>query len=97
MSRYRDDDPPDEPEPPECCGEPMEFTSGSPAGCVVTCQVCLRSEEIVYTDYPEPATDPVEELPADFYKGPPMCPHGSPWEACDTCDYLGDLAYDAAK
>lgn len=25
----------------------------------------------------------------------PNCPHGNPWGGCGTCDYLGDIAYDA--
>ena len=37
---YRDDDPPDYPEPPECCGEDMECD-----GRVVRCATCLRCEE----------------------------------------------------
>jgi DNA-directed RNA polymerase subunit RPC12/RpoP len=27
----------------------------------------------------------------------PLCPHGQEWGECATCDYLGDLAYDAAR
>lgn len=97
MSRYRDDDPPDYPEPPECCGEPMEFCSGSESGEVLMCHTCLRKEEIVHEDYPEMMTDPVEELPDDLFEGPEKCPHGNDWGNCDTCDYLGDIAYDAAR
>lgn len=92
MSRHRDDDPPDYPEPPECCGEIMDVD-----GQHLTCATCKRREEIVYDDYPEPPDDPVEELPDDFYAGPEKCPHGNSWGDCATCDYLGDIAYDAVR
>jgi hypothetical protein len=92
MTAYRNDDPPDYPEPPECCGEEMDVD-----GQCLVCATCGRREEIIYDDYPDPQPDPVEELPDDFYAGPEKCPHGNNWGDCDACDYLGDIAYDAAR
>ena len=28
---------------------------------------------------------------------PERCPHGNEWGSCGHCDFLGDLAYDAAR
>lgn len=88
---YRDDDPPDYPEVPECCDEEMEVDSAG--GC--KCLTCGKT-----WDPPkewDPGPEPDVELPDDFFEGPPMCPRGSPWTACDHCDHLSDLAYDAAR
>ena len=85
-------DPPEEMEPPECCGEMMTVD-----GNVLRCEVCLRCEEIVYDD-PEPVPEPpLEELPDDDCPGPPLCPHGNEWTSCDHCDFLSDIAYDASR
>jgi hypothetical protein len=88
--KYRDDDPPDEPEHPECCGEPMECD-----GRVLRCDTCLRCEELPPNWDPGP--EPEVELPDDFYAGPEKCPHGREWTDCDACDHLGDLTYDAER
>ena len=29
--------------------------------------------------------------------GDPFCPHENAWGDCSTCDYLGDIAFDAAR
>ncbi len=85
-------DPPDYPEPPECCGEIMDVD-----GNVLVCSICSKREEITYPDYPETPPDPVEDLPDDFYAGPERCPHGNEWTDCGTCYHLGDIAYDANR
>lgn len=53
---------------------------------------------------PEPNYDTLEEyhmddpsLEAYEPEPPPLCPHGNQWGACDTCDFLSDIAYDAAR
>lgn len=89
MSSYRDDDPPDEPEPSECCGEIMTVD-----GNLLVCEVCRRREEIVYEDW-DPGPEP-EEIDFDIER-PARCPHGKEWGQCDACDFLGDIAYDAAR
>jgi hypothetical protein len=48
-------DPPDGDDPPECCGEYMEFDEDT---CVATCATCQRRIE------PDPDIEPVlDELP----------------------------------
>ena len=87
-------DPPEEPDIPECCDDEMEcFEDG-----VCLCSQCgLRLA-------PAPEWDPGPgsnwELPDDFeagFEGPEKCPHNNEWGSCDHCDYLSDLAYDAAR
>jgi hypothetical protein len=47
-------------------------------------------------DDPEDVQLSDEELfAAPQYPG--RCPHGREWGECGDCDYLGDLAYDAAR
>jgi hypothetical protein len=88
--KYRNDDPPDEPEHPECCAELMTID-----GQVLRCEVCGRCQEMP-TD-PEESPEPFEEPPDDLFRGPEKCPHGNTWGDCDPCDYLSDLAYDASR
>jgi hypothetical protein len=97
------DDPPDYPEPPECCGEIMDTD-----GHLLSCSICLRKEEIVYDDY-DPGPEP--ELPDNTCRSCgkptdcmycsaeccPPCPHGNTVGDCDHCDHLGDIAYDTAR
>lgn len=84
-------DPPDYPEPPECCGEMMDVTEDG--ACV--CSMCgARIEPAAEYD---PGPEPVIELPDDYFAGPERCPHGNEWGECDPCDHLGDLAFDAAR
>lgn len=83
-------DPPESPEPPECCGEFMEIGEN---GC--WCPNCggfiaFRPE----LDFEPPNLE--EAYPED----PPIketCPHGKKPEHCDTFYFLSDLAYDASR
>lgn len=85
-------DPPESPEPPECCGDEMEcFKDG-----VCLCSHCGLRIDTCVPDW-DPGPEPIVELPDDFYEGPEHCPHGKPWGDCDACDHLSDLAYDAAR
>ena len=48
---------------------------------------------------PDPAYDTLEEKEQAYGEPiqPAKCPHGNEWGECDHCDYLGDIAYDAAR
>lgn len=85
--------PPDYPDLPECCDDEMEcFEDG-----VCLCAHCgLRLAPAPEWD-PGPEDFVDVELPDDFRGGPERCPHGNEWHACDACDHLSDLAYDAAR
>jgi hypothetical protein len=85
-------DPPDYPEPPECCDDAMEvFDDG-----VCLCSHCGLRIDTCVPDW-DPGPEPIVELPDDFWDGPEHCPHGKLWGDCDACDHLSDLAYDAAR
>ena len=86
-------DPPDEPELPECCGEVMEYDVLTD-----TCKCSICERKIESAPDIEPIDEPkLEELPDDFFSGPPLCPHGKEWTDCGACDHASDLAYDAAR
>jgi hypothetical protein len=85
-------DPPDEPEPPECCEEIMEVDEAG----ICRCALCGKTIE------PQEDIEPRDEVtePWPDYTEPPendLCPHGKEWTACDACDYASDIAYDAAR
>jgi hypothetical protein len=98
-------DPPDYPDPPECCGQEME-TNDKTGG--VICRICQRSID------PEPEVEPlgltedvgiantcrtcgaVTDCVYCSNACAPACAHGSKG-SCDHCDYLSDLAFDAAR
>jgi hypothetical protein len=97
-------DPPDYPEPPECCGDMMDVTDDG----VCVCGACGKRIE------PQPDIEPVEAVKLEDWKNQcatcgretdcvycstecePPCAHGNKGE-CDHCDYLSDLAYDASR
>ena len=82
-------DPPEEPEIPECCNEIM-----SEADDHLFCRKC--GHRIPYQrDDPGPEDfDCVE--PEEAY-APPLCPHGNEWGDCAACDHQADIAFDAAR
>jgi hypothetical protein len=92
MSRYRDDDQPDYPEPPECCDEIMDVSEDG----TCKCAACGKTIDLAPEWDPSPEPD-LEEIPDDDYEGPPRCPHDDERGSCDACDFLGDIAYDAAR
>ena len=84
-------DPPEEPEPPECCGEMCEVTDDG----IAFCPKCGKRFE----REPEPLYDTLEEKEEAYGEpiAPALCPHGNEWGACDPCDHEGDIAFDAAR
>lgn len=88
-------DPPETPEPPECCGDYMDIdTKGA---CV--CGKCGKRIE------PDAGCEPELGLPGEPWteesdRLAPMgakCPHGNPWFDCNACAAASDFAYDAAR
>ena len=83
-------DPPEYPEPPECCDQ--EMTVDESGAC--RCEVCGNTIE-PENDIEPP---PINEEPIDFDEPETEeCPHGKEWGECDACDYASDLAFDAAR
>lgn len=83
-------DPPEEPETPECCGEEMNVKEDGTAFCAC----CFR------TITPEPEPEELEgegmgDLPPP--EPPAKCPHGNEWNDCNACYVASDLAYDASR
>lgn len=80
-------DPPDPIEPPECCGDFMDcFDDGS-----CKCPTCGKTID------PVPDIEPfLDPLPEELgYPQSKKCPHGK--VHCDHCEYLADIAFDAAR
>ena len=84
-------DPPECPEPPECCGDEMEISESG------TCLCAHCGHKIEPSAEYDPGPEPVIEPPDDYFAGPETCPHGKTWGDCDPCDHLSDIAYDAAR
>ena len=80
-------DPPEEPEIPECCHAEMEVLGNGS----LLCGVCKHRID------PQPDPEPMPEpVLADCVPVAGPCPHGN-LGPCDKCDYLADLAYDASR
>lgn len=105
----RDDDPPDPgPDGPTCPKCEDGFGRYSDDGVRVTCEECgftWDSEPLMMEDlrsYPSPELQREAYL-AEVYGDTTepdvvaKCPHGKPWGDCEDCDYLSDLAFDAAR
>lgn len=105
-------DPPEYPDPPECCGEEMEIHDDGTA----TCAKCGETVE----PFPDPEDEDIEMMMAEPEHDPSeyceqcdniakysrlcercarsaKCAHGNPVGQCDHCDYLGDIAFDSAR
>jgi hypothetical protein len=84
-------DPPEYPEAPECCDDEMEISEDGRCSCP-HCGKVIEPQ----TEY-DPGPKPIVELPEDYYfTGPDECLHGNHGD-CDACDYLSDIAFDAAR
>ena len=84
-------DPPENPEIPECCDTEMDMEQDGTCRCSV-CGAIIAPQP----DYDTPDMFGDEE---DFTPPlePTTCPHGNKIGECGTCDYESDLAYDAAR
>ena len=93
-------DPPEYPEQPECLecedgfmedeGDNKLVCDSCGATVVVDPPMSPEDEEILRVM----EEDIGQDDPVPKYK---KCPHGNDWGECDTCDYLGDIAYDSAR
>jgi len=91
-------DPPEEPEVPECCEMEMECDRNG----VLWCKNCGAQIE------PDPEPEPIDEWKCDkcgrtypcLCEPEPeedqKCPHGKT-SGCDHCDYLSDIAFDTHR
>jgi hypothetical protein len=79
-------DPPETPEPPQCCGDYMDFdeTSGN-----CSCPTCGKIIE------PEP--EMLEPWPNDEEITHSLCPHGIEMAECNDCMIASDFAFDASR
>jgi hypothetical protein len=82
-------DPPDYPEPPECCGDCMDVKQDG--ACV--CPNC--GKRIEFTPDIDPPDVPEEDF-GNIQDVPYICPHGNADE-CDACDHASDIAFDAGR
>lgn len=84
-------DPPEYPEPPECCDDYMDVLDDGSCKCLNCGKTVAAPMEL---DPPwENSERGIEEEP----EIPALCPHGNEWGECAPCDHLSDLAYDAAR
>ncbi len=83
------DDPPDYPEPPECCGDIMDVDDNGNA----FCPECGKVIEPL-PDIGDPDLEPLPNEPEILLS---ICRHGNQMGDCDACDYEADLAFDAAR
>lgn len=82
-------EPPDMPEPPECCGDFMDIMDDGTA----VCPECGHKVE------PMPDIEPVlNDLPEEQMTiDPDWCRHGTEHGECHHCEHLADIAFDAAR
>lgn len=84
-------DPPDHPEPPECCGDYMTvYADGS-----CKCPTCGST---IDPPFEPQLLEPLEDIDYSIEgEDEPHCRHGNAWGDCATCDHLSDIAYDEAR
>lgn len=94
-------DPPDYPEAPECpfCDEGVAGSCEQSNGRITyTCDMieCGHQWSVDDPGDPDPQWEDIE-----IFDSSPIeevnCPHNRPLGSCDHCDYLSDIAYDAAR
>lgn len=89
-------DPPDEPDLPACpkCSSPeTDLNEGDSLLCVDCGHLWTPEIQDI-----EPVDEPKDEdIPVDPPPGPERCPHDQKWGDCGACDYLADIAFDAAR
>lgn len=101
-------DPPDEYEGPECPVESCEGMGDYPrlspdaAHDIFTCDECGHEWSLPHQkDWgdQEEVINAMHVAMCDEFQPErdPICPHGNTWGECGSCDYLGDLAFDAAR
>jgi len=85
-------DPPESPDVPECCGQPMDVSETG--ACV--CERCQRRIE--------PKAESADVAPVqwtdDSERMVPMgakCPHGREWFDCGACQVASDIAHDVNR
>lgn len=101
-------DPPDYPEPPDCCNEYMEADA---TGLVYSCATCGKQVSV----QPDPPDDILPEYEPEPHGcaecGKPTdcvycstecsakhpCQHGATPGECDACDHLSDIHYTSSK
>tara|TARA_Y100000310_G_scaffold231676_1_gene234261 strand:- start:86 stop:382 length:297 start_codon:yes stop_codon:yes gene_type:complete len=85
-------DPPETPEPPECCGEEMEIDDQG------NCK-CLKCGHTIRQEVMEEQPEDLEPFPPEDWKPaqPEKCPHGNDWGECGACDHASDIAFDTQR
>lgn len=88
-------DPPEQTEPPSCCGDYMGDVTVAGGPVTFRCDRCGR------TMVEQPTEAPIDVGGEGFPDaGPPPgpCPHGvAPGNDCNECNVASDLAFDAAR
>jgi hypothetical protein len=88
-------DPPETPEPPECCGDYMDVDEKTGA---CSCPKCGKRIEPPADIGPDPEPEVSEAWPPDDLPPEPVtCPHGNKPSECNDCCVASDFAYDAAR
>jgi hypothetical protein len=82
--------PPEYPEPPECCGDFMDVEENGSCWC----STCGKRIE------PMPDIEPVPEVNFGNIEHETLsenCRHGRKYGECNTCEHLDDIAFDSAR
>jgi len=86
-------DPPEEPEIPECCELLMIVDIDGNCKCF-ECGATIEAQPDI-----EPLDEPSEPWPTEDEEPPEseICPHRNDWGECDECYHLSDIAYDSYR